>query len=186
MNKTQVLCVVLSALAAAWPVAVSRASDGVEASFVEYIKQAANPDRHGLRKDGRFYPYSSPQGRRIGYRQPVSDKKMYRDGWAVADADRALRERLKAVEAELREWLGRERNRDWSQLPAESREILLDFAFTESVGKLKPDFVDAVLRLDWKRILVPGLYARYEADWPDSVRNKAFYERWKAKLEGGK
>ena len=47
------------------------------------------------------------------------------------------------------------------------------------MARLKPEFVAAVVRLDWKRILNPDFYARYEADWPDSVRNKAFYERWR-------
>ena len=78
------------------------AGDALRDGFVDYIKAAANPDNHGLRADGRFYPYSSPQGRRIGYRQPIADKKLYREGWSAADAERALREQLQAVAAELR------------------------------------------------------------------------------------
>ncbi len=147
--------------------------------FVDYLKAAANPDNHGLRADGRFYPYSSPQGRRIGYRQPIADKKLYREGWSAADAERALREQLQAVAAELRVRLRGELSREFDGLPRASREILLDFGLTEGVARLQPEFVAAVVRLDWNRILDPDFYARYEADWPDSVRNKAFYERWR-------
>lgn len=147
-------------------------------AFVEYMKIATNPSRHGLRGDGRFYPYSAPEGRRIGYRQRISDKKLCVAGWAEADAGQALREELKSVEAGLRERLRQDLNREFDKLPQASREILLDFGFTEGVGALKADFLLTVVQLDWTRILDPDFYARYEADWPDSVRNKAFYERW--------
>ena len=148
------------------------------ASFLDYIKAAANSDQHGLRKDGRFYPYLSPQGPRIGYRMPIPDKKLYLEGWSAADAEQALREQLQAVETRLRVRLRRELKREFDALAPASREILLDFGFTEGVATLKPDFVETVVRLDWKQILNPDFYARYEVDWPDSVRNKAFYERW--------
>ena len=148
--------------------------------FVDYLKAAANPDKHGWRADGRFYPYSSPQGRRIGYRQPIADKKLYREGWSAADAERALREQIQAVAAELRVRLRGELRQEFDELPRASREILLDFGLTEGVARLQPEFVAAVVRLDWKRILDPDFYARYEADWPDSVRNKAFYQRWRS------
>ena len=147
-------------------------------AFVEYMKTTANPSRHGLRGDGRFYPYSAPEGRRIGYRQCISDKQFYVAGWSEADAGKALREELKSVETELRERLRQDLNRKFDELPRASLEILLDFGFTEGVGALKADFLRTVVQLDWNRILNPDFYARYEADWPDSVRNLAFYERW--------
>ena len=155
------------------------AGDALRDGFVDYIKAAANPDNHGLRADGRFYPYSAPQGRRIGYRQPIADKKLYRDGWSAADAERALREQLQAVATEWRVLLRGELNQDFDGLPKASREILLDFGLTEGVASLQPEFVAAVVRLDWQRIRSPDFYARYEVDWPDSIRNKAFYERWR-------
>lgn len=155
------------------------AGDPLRDGLVAYIKAAANPDNHGLRADGRFYPYSSPQGRRIGYRQPIADKKLYGEGWSAADAERALREQLQAVAAEWRVRLRGELNQDFDGLPRASREILLDFGLTEGVAGLQPQFVAAVVRLDWKQILDPDFYVRYEADWPDSIRNKAFYERWR-------
>jgi hypothetical protein len=171
-------CVVLDGSApdpAAQPPGSVPLTDG----FVDYIKAAANPDNHGLRADDRFYPYSAPQGRRIGYRQPIADKKLYRDGWSAADAERALREQLQAVAAELGVRLRGELSQDFEGLPRASREILLDFGLTEGVARLQPEFFATVVRLDWQRILDPDCYARYEADWPDSIRNKAFYERWR-------
>ena len=68
-------------------------------------------------------------------------------------------------------------------MPREAREILTDFGYTEGVEKLKPEFIQLVVKLDWKRMLKPEHYVRYEADWPDSVRNKAFYGRWSQRVE---
>lgn len=147
-------------------------------AFVKYIKTSANPSRHGFRSDGRFYPYSAPEGRRIGYRHRISDVKLYVKGWSEADAEQALQEELQAVETGLRERLRRDMKREFNELPRASREILLDFGLTEGVGTLKADFLRTVVQLDWDRILNPDFYARYEADWPDSGRNRAFYERW--------
>ena len=147
-------------------------------AFVKYIKTAANPSRHGFRSDGRFYPYSAPEGRRIGFRHRISDVKLYVKGWSEADAGQALQEELQAVETELRERLRLDLKREFDELPRASREILLDFGFTEGVGTLRADFLRTVVQLDWNRILNPDFYVRYEADWPDSGRNRAFYERW--------
>lgn len=147
--------------------------------FVDYIKAAANPDLHGAREDGRFYPYSSPQGRRIGYRLKVPDKSLYDKGWSATEAEQALRDALASVTKELRERMRVEFACNFDALPQASREILIDFGFTEGVGAVRPEFIRAVLELDWGRILRPEFYVRYEADWPDSVRNKAFYERWR-------
>ena len=152
----------------------------VSAGFIEYIKAAANPEKHGQGKDGRFYPYPAPGGWRIGYGQPVSEKRFHQDGVTAADAECTLVARLQAVAAELRERLRRE-SQEFDTLPEASREILLDYGFTEGVAKLKPEWIQAVTQLDWGRILNPDFYVRYDADWPDSVRNKAFFERWSSK-----
>jgi hypothetical protein len=104
--------------------------------------------------------------------------KLYVKGWSEADAEQALQEELQAVETGLRERLRRDMKREFNELPRASREILLDFGLTEGVGTLKADFLRTVVQLDWDRILNPDFYARYEADWPDSGRNRAFYERW--------
>lgn len=152
---------------------------GVSDEFVEHIKAAANPELHGVREDGRFYPYSSPQGRRIGYRLEVADKSLRAKGWSTAEADQALRDALASATNDLRERMRQEFKCNFDQLPQASREILIDFGFTEGVGAVRAEFIKAVLELNWRRILKPQFYVRYEADWPDSVRNKAFYERWR-------
>jgi len=154
----------------------------VSAGFIEYIKAAANPDKHGQGKDGRFYPYPTPQGHLIGYRQTVPDKALYMRGWSAAEADAALIQQLQSVESELRQRLQRD-GKNLDQIQPACREILLDYGFTEGVAKLKPEWIQAVTQLDWGRILNPDFYARYDADWPDSVRNKAFFKRWSSKGE---
>ena len=154
-----------------------------EVDFFAYMKSASNPSMIGFRSNGRCYPYSTPLGRRIGYKQGVTDKKLYSEGWLVADAEQALRAELEHVTAALRKRLQAELKCEFDQLPREAREILTDFGYTEGVEKLKSEFIQLVVKLDWKRILKPEHYVRYEADWPDSVRNKAFYGRWSQHVE---
>lgn len=154
----------------------------ISAEFIEYIKAAANPGKHGQGKDGRFYPYSTPQGYRIGYRQVVPDKALHMRGWSAEEADAALIQQLQSVESELRQRLQRD-GKNIDQIQPASREILLDYGFTEGVAKLKPEWIQVVTQLDWEQILNPDFYVRYDADWPDSVRNKAFFERWEKKAK---
>src|SRR5205823_9538382 len=53
--------------------------------FLAYLQRAANAHNFGLRADGRFYPYSTPQGRRIAWRQPVWDKSLFARGCTRAE-----------------------------------------------------------------------------------------------------
>jgi len=155
----------------------------VSAEFMEYMKAAANPAKHGLGKNGRFYPYLTSQGYRIGYRQILPDKALHARGWSVEEADTALIVQLKGIESELRRKLQQE-VKNFDEMPPASREILLDYGFTEGVARLKPEWIQAVTQLDWERILNPDFYVRYDLDWPDTARNKAFFSRWNKK--GGK
>ena len=98
-------------------------------------------------------------------------------GWSAEEADAALVQQLKSVESELRQRLLKE-GVNFDQTQPACREILLDYGFTEGVAKLKPEWIQAVTQLDWVRILNLDFYVRYDADWPDSIRNKAFFERW--------
>ena len=140
--------------------------------FVAYLKSAANPHEFGLRNDGRFYPYSTPYGRRIGYRQSVTDKAWFAQGWPKADADRRLRADLEKTLAELR------KQPSFDGLSCESQEILLEFAYTEGVTNLKPEFVTAVSTRDWRKLIDEKLYIRMTDGWPDSMANVAFAKRW--------
>lgn len=160
------------------------AADAAAEPFIDYLQRAANPDNLGLRADGRFYPYASPAGRRIGYRQVVPDKALYRTGWTQEEARQALARQVAEVETEWRQRLSSEFERNFDELPAESREILVDFGVSEGVEKVKAELIRATLVLDWNRILDPSIYVRYESSWPLSERNKPFYERWSG--NGGK
>jgi hypothetical protein len=155
-----------------------------EEPFQDYLKRSANPDELGLREDGRFYPYASPVGRRIGYRQEVSEKNLYRDGWSKDEAQASFSRQIEQVESEWRQILPAKYGKNFDDLPVESRELLVDFGISEGVDKVKPEFIKAALDLDWKRLLDPNIYVRYEAVWPHTERNKPFYERWSGKVAG--
>lgn len=153
-----------------------------EEPFNDYLRRSANPNNLGLREDGRFYPYASPVGRRIGFRQEVTDKKLYRDGWSKEEALENFNRQIAQVENAWREKLSAEYGRSFDELPAESRELLVDFGVSEGIDKVKPEFIQAALDLDWKRLLDPNIYVRYELAWPNTERNKAYYDRWSGKV----
>ena len=153
-------------------------------SFDVYLRRMANPDNLGLREDGRFYPYASPVGRRIGYRQEVIDKKLFRDGWSGEEALESFSRQIALVENEWRQILPVKYGKNFDKLPVESRELLVDFGISEGVDKVKPEFIKAALDLDWQRLLDPDIYVRYEVAWPHTERNKPFYERWSGKVTG--
>jgi hypothetical protein len=146
--------------------------------FLAYIKSASNPDQFGLRKDGRFYPYASPQGRRIGYRQPVTDKSLYITGLSRQEADRQLRGALHEAATQVEVLLNQRLGAAFARLPRDSQEMLVDFALSEGVECLNERFLRAAVSLDWTELLNPYVYSRNEADWPDSYRNRAFMRRW--------
>lgn len=145
--------------------------------FVAYLMTAGNSSGHGLR-DGRYYPYPSPDGFRIAFRQVVLREDYFRDGLAVADAQTAFREQIAATIAALRERLANE-DLEFNTLPLESRELLVDLSVFDGAESLSAEQIRAIAALEWEQILKPGFYARWIADWPDSDRNKAFFERWK-------
>jgi len=147
--------------------------------FVRYVQSGSNPHGLGLRADGRFYPYSTPAGRRIGHRQPVADKSWYGRGLSKEEAGRQLRENLERAAAELRERLTRHwPQKPWAGLSQKIREILVDFAHSEGVAGVRPELYRAVLAEDWKAMVESCLYVRMEGCRPDSVRNRAFAQRW--------
>ena len=146
--------------------------------FVEHIKSATNPDRFGLREDGRFYPYSSPDGRRIGYRQTVASKDWFLEGWSKEEAEQQLRLELEETARRLEPALLRDYNLRFERLSRESQEILVEFGHSEGVDNLSETLVRAAAETDWETLLVPAVYSRNEADWPDIYRNRAFVTRW--------
>ena len=154
---------------------------GYSAEFIDYIKKLCNPEAFGLREDGRFYPYSAPGGRKIGYGQPVFDTNFYAHGWSVKAAAEKLIEDLRATIEKLRPVVREKTGRDLERLDLASREILLDFGYTEGTDQLSDQLIQAAVSLDWETLLKPEVYVRYQANWPDSSRNKAYFDRWRSK-----
>jgi len=148
--------------------------------FVEYIKTTTNPYEFGLREDVRFYPYSTPNGRKIGYRQAVTDKKYYSQGWPKEDAQTQLRKDLENTLRELRKYLAKEYPaHHFDSLTRKSQEILLDYAYSEGVKNLKPQFYKTVIKQNWDKLFNTFMYVRWkEKGWPDTIANKAFADRW--------
>jgi hypothetical protein len=153
---------------------------GFTDDFLAYLQSAANGNTFGLRADGRFYPYSTPQGRRIGWRQRVWDETLYAQGCSQAEAERHLRTGLSHTLEELKAVLrSRTPTLDLTQLDERQRETLLDFAHTEGVSEIRPELIAAVLANDWASLINEHLYVRYAGHAPDHPRNKAFARRWK-------
>ena len=81
---------VIVALAKQTPATPDPDETDVSDDFVKYLQRAANPHDFGLRSDDRFYPYSTPQGRRIAWRQPVWDKALFARGCTPQEAEQQL------------------------------------------------------------------------------------------------
>ena len=150
--------------------------------FIAYIEQAANGQNFGRRSDGRFYPYSTPQGRRIAWRQPVWDKTLHAKGCTGAEAEQHLRADLARTQAELIAALAARRpSVNFTSLDQRQQETLLDLGYTQGVANLSPELWETVLSGDWTRLIRDHLYVRYAGHAPDHVRNKAFAQRWTTK-----
>ncbi len=169
--------IVLSSCAAAPP---SADKFTISNEFVDYIKSATNPNDFGMRGDGRFYPYSLSIGRRIGYRQPVLDKKYYSQGWSKEEAEKQLRKDLTKTLKELRKYMAKKYPAaPFDTLTRKSQEILLDYAYSQGVKNLKPIFYETVINQDWGKLFNTFMYIRWmEKGWPDTIKNKAFADRW--------
>jgi len=156
--------------------------------FVAYVQQGANPQEFGLAQDGRFYPYSTAQGRRIAWRQPVADKAWFATGWSKADAARQLRADLERALAGARHLVAQQNPaKKFDELPRTAQELLVDFVHSEGAMNVAPALVAAVLAGDWPRLIKQHLYVRWQGPSPDNARNKAFADRWiySHKLDGG-
>ena len=146
--------------------------------FLTYMKTVLNPAQLGVR-EGRFYPYLTPAGRRIGYGHSVEDKSLYQKGWLQEDADRHLRDDIAAAARELAIFLAHDHpGHSLDQLDDKSRQILLDFAVTEGAEKIRPEVYRAVLDHDWDKLINGYLYVRGPEGWPNQLENHAFAQRW--------
>lgn len=149
-------------------------------SFLSYLKQTTNPYGFGLRADGRFYPYSSPQGRRIGYMRSIDDKELYRNGCTKEEAEAQLRAGVEKALVELTAYMDENyADHPFQSLSRKSQEMLVDFAFSAGARDIPPAFYSVVIREDWSQLFNSFVYLRWvEKGWPDTIKNKAFADRW--------
>ena len=57
--------------------------------------------------------------------------------------------------------------------------MLVDYAVTEGVENISPQFYKAVIKADWDTLFRQFIYIRWvEKGWPDTPKNKAFINRW--------
>jgi hypothetical protein len=148
--------------------------------FFAYMKETTNPHEFGMKPDGRFYPYSTPRGRRIGYAQSVTDKGLYRRGCSKTEAEAQLRAGVEKALAELTRHMAEAYPaRPFNSLNRKSQEILLDYAFSEGAKNISPALYETVMSGDWPRLFDSFMYIRWvEKGWPDTTKNKAFADRW--------
>lgn len=104
-------------------------SSHLDNDFVDYLKAAANWDNYGMR-NGRYYPYSTPLGRRIAWKQNVWDKKLFETGVSPEEADKRFRSQIVMAEERVAAQIGPGK---FSSLDKKQREILVDIALTENV-----------------------------------------------------
>jgi hypothetical protein len=146
--------------------------------FIAYLKTAANPLQLGLR-NGRYYPYSTPLGRRIAWGLAVWDKAFFAEGCTPAEAEWQLRAVFAKAEEDWKRVLSeRQPVVEVARLDQRQQETLLDFAHTQGAADIPPPLLAAVLAADWPRLARDHLYIRYNGPAPDHTRNKAFAARW--------
>lgn len=151
----------------------------VDNGFISYIMKRCNPDNWGLEGD-RFYPYSSPRGRLIGYQQKITDKTVYDVGWAKEDAIKQLVSTCKKIHKDQKKYVDKNYSETpYNSLSAKSQEILLDFALTNGIENLSDEFYKTVIAQDWQKFFDSNMYIRWvEKGWTDKIVNKAFADRW--------
>lgn len=134
----------------------------------------------GMRADGRFYPYSTPQGRRIGYELPLESVFDHTRGITRAEADARLRAAVLATAAELATRLPQLfPGRTFEQLDLAGQEMLVDHALSEGVDHLPAAFVEAVYAPDRvARLGADGLHLRWWGGMMQILKNRAFGYRW--------
>ena len=165
--------------------AQSRSSDGkstITDDVVAYFKGAYNPPTHNLgERDGRYFPYQTPfGGRRIGFRSAIRDKALYRTGISKEEAEVILREDLQRREGELRDHVkAKYAAKPFDGLSRESREILLDFAYSEgSAASVKDEVYRSVIDEKWHSFIHDMIYVRSKNGSPDTTLNRAFADKW--------
>ena len=167
-----------------WIVTAEEAGFTITDDFVHYIQSATNPDGFGLSKDGRFKPYSTPMGRRIGYRQCIWDESLYDVGCTKQEAEKRLRDDLQRTIIDLKAFLTTNvPSCTWVCIAPDYQEILVDLTSSEGVSGLKPAVITAAVKGDGRQLIDGMLYIRKFGSTLDNLRNRAFAQRW---IESGR
>jgi hypothetical protein len=173
-------------LLAAVTLSLAQAASGdgatVTDDLVAYFKGAYNPPTHNLgMRDGRYFPYQTPfGGRRIGYRSVIRDKALYRTGLSPEEAEKLLREDLSRTESDVRAHVKEKYPaKPFDKLSRESREILLDFAYSEgAAASVKDEVYRAVIDENWQSFINDKTYVRSKNGTPDYTLNRKFADQW--------
>lgn len=156
-----------------------RLAVAVSEDFLTYLKNASNPQKLGW-TNGRFLPYSTPLGRRIAWGLPVWDKTLFAKGCTEVEANARLRVELECAAAEANAILKKRiPTTAFEELSERQRELLLDFALTESAPRISKAVLNSILADDLRQLAREHRYVRYAGAAPDHPRNRAFVERWK-------
>jgi len=84
--------------------------------------------------DGKYYPYSTPVGRRIGFCLPVptaTEAADYANGITTTEADQRLTAAVNGAAAALNTYLGQS---VWEGLDINCQEMLVDFAISQGLS----------------------------------------------------
>ena len=173
--------------------------------FLLYLKDGSNPNRNfnsggasnnvnlcnfGL-LNGRYYPYSTPKGRRIGFGLPVptaTKASDFANGITIAEADARLTAAVNSAAAALAADLG---TAVWEGLDINCQEMLVDFALSEGLSesgtfdltKIPATFKNTLLAYPTLAACRPQLagnvsYERKSAELLNILKNRQFAFRF--------
>lgn len=174
-----------------WSAPASAAPYELTESFVAFLIEGRNAHTAvtarkvsvmnlGLRADGRFYPYSTPNGRRIGYELPLESDFDHTRGITREEADARLRAAVLATAAALSTAIPeRFPGRTFEQLDLAGQEMLVDYALSEGVENLPVAFVNAVYSANRVALLKADYpHLRWWGGMMQILKNRAFGYRW--------
>jgi hypothetical protein len=151
-------------------------------SFTDYVKQVNNPPTtydFGL-TGGKYYPYSTPYGRRIGYGLIPQGTADYTNGITPAIAESRLNTELNSVASTLSSYIPTNYpGKTFEALSSDLQEVLVDYGFTEGVTNISAGLFNAVYAPDaWNRIAYDMVYVRKQGGLLQHLKNRAFIARW--------
>lgn len=176
----------------------------IQESFVQHLKNSTNPTavdkskqviacNFGLRPvssstnaPSNYFPYSTPEGRRIGFGLPVLNISEFFSGITPQEADLRLRNAITNAADALKTYIPvRYPGRFFDAgLELSGQEILVDFALSEGIENIPESLVEAlydgnIQAADWQeKIATQYLYIRKRDGLIQVLRNRAFAYRF--------